>query len=195
MTAEPVIVGPYALGEGVIYRVEGEAREALAALPGAGMASDTLRECGEDFQRVIEVRFKRLTLSPDSLWAAWETLGPGACVGVVGPADPWVQVLGQWSAARSDSVLWAPAGRYIAVWLAHARGRSLWVFDGYEGQRLVMPWDEDCAYSNDCDVVRVMWLGGTLLNVEIRLGPAELSVPFEVNVEATPRVGAREENQ
>jgi hypothetical protein len=192
--AEPERVGRYALAERALYRLNDGQAEAVAVLPGGGAATDTLDECAVDFEGVVEVRFKRLTLSPDSQWAAWETSGPGACVGVLGPPRSPVEVLGHWSAARSDSVLWAPAGRYLAVWLVRPKGRrSLWVFDGIDGRRLEMPWDEDCAYAANCDVERVTWLGGTLLNVEIRLGPAELSVPFEVNVGATPAGGTREE--
>jgi hypothetical protein len=69
----------------------------------------------------------------------------------------------------------------------------VWVYDAVEAARLEMPWETDCAYVEDCDVERVVWLGGTLLNVGIRLGPAEASVPYEVNVAATQRYGMREE--
>jgi len=193
---EPVRVGSFAIDEGALYRVEGETLQVLAVLPGAGTAKDTLDECAAVIPELGGARFRNLTLSPDSTWAAWETTGPGACVGVVGPSQPPVRVLGKWSAAAlPDSVLWAPAGRYLAVWLEHpGRRRSLWVFDAVEGERLEMPWEVDCTYVEDCDVERVVWLGGTLLNVGIRLGPAEQSVPFEVNVEATPLAGTGEES-
>jgi hypothetical protein len=187
-------VGPYAIRDGVLYRVQRESLEALAVLPGAGTADDTLADCGPLIGGLGRSRFRRLTLSPDTLWAAWQTAGPGACVGLVGPRQPPVRVLGRWSAALPDSVLWAPAGRYLAIWLAHPGGRrSLLVFDAAGGERLGMPWEPDCAYAEHCDVMHAEWLGGTLLNVEIRLGPAELSVPFEVNVESAASVEPREE--
>jgi len=193
-SGELVRDGPYAIRDGVLYRVQGESLKALAVLPGAGSAQDTLVDCVVLIPELGRSRFRRLHLSPDTLWAAWETAGPGACVGVVGPRQPPVSVIGRWSAALPDSVLWAPAGRYLAIWLAHPGGRrSLLVFDAGEGQRLEMPWELDCAYAEDCDVVRAAWLGGTLLDVEIRLGPAELSVPFEVNVGGGASVEPREE--
>lgn len=193
-SSELVWAGPYAIRGGFLYAVKGESLEALAVLPGAGTAHDTLADCVAPVPELGRSRFRRLHLSPDTLWAAWETAGPGACVGVVGPRQPPVSVLGRWSAALPDTVLWAPAGRYLAICLAHPGGRrSVLVFDAGEGQRLEMPWEPDCAYAEDCDVVRAAWLGGTLLNVEIRLGPAELSVPFEVNVGGAVSVEPREE--
>jgi hypothetical protein len=193
-SGELVRVGPYAIRDGVLYRVQDESLEAIAVLPGAGTAQDTLADCVVPIPELERSRFRRLHLSPDTLWAAWETSGPGACVGVVGPRRAPVSVLGRWSAALPDSVLWAPAGRYLAIWLVHpGRRRSLSVFDAGESQRVEMPWELDCAYAEDCDVVRAAWLGGTLLNVEIRLGPAELSVPFEVNVGGAASVEPREE--
>ncbi len=79
--------------------------------------------------------------------------------------------------------MWAPASRYLAVWLTHLDGRrSLSVVDAEEGERLELPWELECETVGECDVVEVEWLGGTLLDVRIRLGPAEFSVPFEVNV-------------
>jgi len=192
--SDPTRVGPYALGEGTLYSVRGEELVPLAALPGSGVASDTLQECAGAIPELGNARFKGLTLSPDPAWAAWETTGPGACVGVVGPADPPVRVLGVWSAAIPDSMAWAPVGRYLAVWWIHPAGRrSLWVFDAISSARLDMPWDMDCMYEEDCDVERVVWLGGTLLDVGIRLGPAEESVPFEVNVAQTPGSDTSEE--
>jgi len=188
-------IGRYAIRDGVLYRLEGQSLEALAALPGAGTAPDTLEGCGAPIAGLGRSRFCRLTLSPDPLWAAWQTAGPGACVGLVGPRQPPVSLLGRWSAALPDSLLWAPAGHYLAIWLAHPGGwRSLLVFDAENGERLGMPWEPDCAYTEHCDVVRAAWLGGTLLNVEIRLGPAELSVPFEVNVGSAASVEPREES-
>ncbi len=47
--------------------------------------------------------------------------------------------------------------------------------------------------SDECDVASVKWLGGSLLNVEIRLGPAELPVPYEVNVASAGLAGLKEE--
>lgn len=191
---DPTRVGPYAIGEGTLYSVRGEELVPLAVLPGRGVAADTLEECTGAIPELGSARFGALTLSPDPAWAAWETMGPGACIGVVGPTDPPVRVLGVWSAAIPDSLLWAPAGRFLAVWWIHpAQRRSLWVFDAISSTRLEMPWDMDCTYEEDCDVERVVWLGGTLLNVGIRLGPAEESVPFEVNVAETPPTGTREE--
>jgi hypothetical protein len=75
----------------------------------------------------------------------------------------------------------------------HEQRRSLWLYDALQGVRLEMPWEFDCKYVGDCDVERVDWLGGSLLNVEIRLGPAEGAVPFEVNVEAAASLDMREE--
>jgi len=191
---DPTRVGPYAIGEGTLYSVRGEELVPLAALPGGGAASDTLKECSGAIPDLGTARFASLTLSPDPNWAAWETTGPGACVGVVGPAEPPVRVLGVWSAAIPDSLVWAPIGRYLAVWWVHPAGRrSLWVFDALTSARLEMPWDMDCIYEEDCDVERVVWLGGTLLDVGIRLGPAEESVPFEVNVAQMPGPEASEE--
>jgi hypothetical protein len=193
--SEPARAGPYAIAADALYRVRGAELEAVAVLPGAAVvASDTLEVCGSEAPEFGEARFRRLTLSPDTALAAWETAGPGACVGVVGIGEPPVRVLGRWSAAVPDTLIWAPAGRYLAVWLAQgARRRSLEVFDAREGERLEMPWELDCSYAEVCDVARATWLGGTLLNVEIRLGPAELSVPFEVNVDAAAPVEPREE--
>jgi hypothetical protein len=115
-------------------------------------------------------------------------------VGVVGLGEPAVRVLGRWSGAVPNAVLWAPAGRYLAVWLGWAAGRrSLEVFDAVAGVRLEMPWEVECGYAEACDVAEAAWLGGTLLDVEIRLGPAELPVPFEVNVADVAPVGSEEE--
>jgi hypothetical protein len=191
---DPIRVGPYAIGEGTLYRARGEELVPLAALPGGGVAADTLEECAGAIPELGSSRFGALTLSPDPDWAAWETTGLGACIGVVGPTDPPARVLGVWSAAIPDSLIWAPVGRFLAVWWIHpAQRRSLWVFDAVSSARLEMPWDMDCIYEEDCDVERVVWLGGTLLNVGIRLGPAEESVPFEVNVAETSPTGSTEE--
>lgn len=185
-------IGGFALTEGVLYRARGDVLEPVAALPGAGAASDTLTVCAVS-PELGAIRFRELKLSPDSTRAVWGTLGPGSCVGVIGPGEPPVRVLGRWSAATPDSLLWAPSSRHVAIWLRHpSERRSLEVYDAVEARRLEMPWEVDCEYVEDCDVIRVAWLGGTLLNVEIRLGPAELSVPFEVNVEAGRGSGAPE---
>jgi hypothetical protein len=194
--AEPdlVRVGEYGYAGGSLYDIGGAAPEALAVLPGAGVAPDTLEECAPAIPEFSEARFRKLRPSPDPSWASWETAGPGACVGVVGPGVPPVRALGHWSGAIPDSVFWAPAGRYLAVWLGHPGGRrSLQVFDAEGAARLAMPWDLDCTYPEDCDVVGAAWLGGTLLNVEISLGPAESPVPFEVNVTATAPADPTEE--
>lgn len=188
-------VGPYAVAGGTLYRVEGESLVAVAVLPDAGEAArDTLEECATEVLELGETRFERLSLAADTAWAAWATSGPGACVGVLGLGEPAVRVLGRWSGAVPDTVLWAPAGRYLAIWLRWAAGRrSLEVFDAPEGIRLEMPWEVECGFAEACDVARAEWLGGSLLNVEIRLGPAELSVPFEVNVAAVVPVESEEE--
>jgi hypothetical protein len=187
-------VGPYAIGEGRLYRVNGGAPEVLAVLPGAGGGADTLWECAAAVPGLGRARFRALSLSPDSAVAAWTTVGPGACVGTVGPGDSEVRVLGQWSSASPDSLLWAPAGDFLAVWLVRpGQRRSLAVFDVVAGKRLEMPWEADCAYADDCDVEDVAWLGSSLLNVSIRLGPAEFSVPFEVNVGRAAPAAAEEE--
>ncbi|UCC73309.1 MAG: hypothetical protein JSV86_01715 [Gemmatimonadota bacterium] len=193
--AELERAGAYAIGGGVLYRRVGGSYVPLAVLPGAGrQAPDTLEECATDIPDLGETRFEELDLATDTAWAAWVTSGPGACVGVVGLGDPAVRVLGRWTEAVPETVLWAPAGRYLAIWLARAAGRrSLEVFDALAGGRLAMPWETECDYAEDCDVAVAVWLGGTLLDVEIRLGPAELSVPFEVNVAAEALVGPEEE--
>ncbi len=187
--------GPYAIAGGALYRSEGESLVAVAVLPGAGeSAADTLEECAAEIPELGKVRFQRLDLAADTAWAAWATSGPGTCAGVVGLGEPAVRVLGRWSGAMPDTVLWAPAGRYLAIWLGWAAGRrSLEVFDVLAAARLEMPWEVECGYAEACDVARAAWLGGTLLNVEIRLGPAELPVPFEVNVAAVVPVGSEEE--
>lgn len=187
--------GAYAIGEAALYLEEAGSLVVLAVLPGAGLAApDTLDECVTEIPELGVPRFQRLSPAADPAWAAWSTSGPGACVGVVGPGEPTVRVLGRWTAAVPDSVFWAPAGRYLAIWLARAAGRrSLEVFDALEGTRLSMPWEAECGYAEDCDVAAAVWLGGTLLDVEIRLGPAELPVPFEVNVAAVAPEGSEEE--
>ncbi len=92
-------------------------------------------------------------------------------------------MLARWTQALPDTVLWAPSGRYVAVWLRHAgRRHSVEVFDADMGRRLTMPWERECARSQQCDVQRAAWVGGTLLDVDIRLGPGEQALPFEVNV-------------
>ncbi len=191
---EPVRVGAFALGEAALYGVRKDGGlEVLAVLPGGGTAPDTLVECGLTIPKLRPVRFRELTLAPNTSWAAWSTAGPVSCVGVVGPGVPRVRVLGRWSAAIPDSLMWAPASRYLAVWLNQLDGRhSLAVVDAEHGERLELPWEPECETGGDCDVVEVEWLGGSLLDVRIRLGPAESSVPFEVNVGAGAPV-AREE--
>ncbi len=192
--AEPARVGAFALGQATLYRTRDDTLEALAVLPGGGAAPDTLEECAPAIPELRPVRFEALRLSPDPRWAAWSTTGPGSCVGVAGPGELPVRVLAHWPAATPDSLIWAPASRYLAVWLAHAGGRSsLSVFDVEKAERLEMPWELECEVSGDCDVVEVEWFGGTLLDVEIRLGPAESSVPFEVNVGSVRSAEPKEE--
>ena len=188
-----VRTGDFASGGGVLYRMSGDELQPLVALPGAGPAADTVRECASAIPELAAARFVRLNLSPDSSRIAWETEGPGACVGAVGPEGERSRLLSRWTAAVPDTILWAPAGPYLAVWLKHAAGRrSVEVYDAAGGRRLAMPWDDDCALSEACDVNRLVWVGGTLLDVEIKLGPGELAVPFEVNV-AAPAAGQEEE--
>ena len=190
---EVVRTGDFASGGGVLYRMSGDELQPLVALPGAGPAADTVRECASAIPELAAARFVRLNLSPDSSRLAWETAGPGACVGAVGPEGERSRLLSRWTAAVPDTILWAPAGPYLAVWLKHAAGRrSVEVYDAAGGRRLAMPWDDDCALSEACDVNRLVWVGGTLLDVEIKLGPGELAVPFEVNV-AAPAAGQEEE--
>ncbi len=187
--------GPYAIAGGTLYRREGESLVAVAVLPDAGeSAPDTLEGCSAEIPELGKARFKHLDLAEDTAWAAWSSSAPGACVGVVGLGEPAVRVLGRWSGAVPNTTLWAPAGRYLAVWLGRAAGRrSLEVFDAIAGVRLEMPWEVECGYAEACDVAQAAWLGGTLLDVEIRLGPAELPVPFEVNVADVGPVGSEEE--
>lgn len=177
-------VGKYAMAAGTLYRMRDGVRESVAALPGAGVARDTVVECAVLAPGLGEVRFGRLRVAPDSAHAAWATVGPGTCVGTVAAAaDPSVRVLGFWPAAVTDSLLWAPGGDYLAVLLDHHGERaSVAVYDAVRGVRLEMPWERECEYTGGCDVEQAEWLGGSLLDVKIRLGPAERSVPFEVNV-------------
>ncbi len=177
-------MGPFAWGERALYRIGTDGGlEVLAVLPGDGSAPDTLVECALAIPQLRPVRFRELRLAPDPRWAAWSTTGPVSCVGVVAPGEPLVRVLGRWSAAVPDSLIWAPASRYLAVWLTHPDGRrSVAVVDAERRERLELPWELECEASGECDVVEVEWLGGSLLDVRIRLGPAEFSVPFEVNV-------------
>ncbi len=195
--AELERAGAYAMSDAALYRAVAGSLVALATLPKAGVtAADTLEECVAEIPELGKTRFQRLSLAPDTAWVAWATSGPGACVGVLGPGEPAVRVLGRWPGVLPDTLLWAPAGRYLAVGLARAAGRhSLEVFDALAAARLEMPWEVECGYVEDCDVAQAAWLGGTLLNVEIRLGPAERPVPFEVNVAATAPDVSEEENR
>lgn len=179
-------VGKYAMSPGTLYRRRNGVREPVAVLPGAGVARDTVVECAVLAPGLGEVRFAQLSVAPDSAHAAWATLGPGTCVGTVAAGgEPSVRVLGFWPAAATDSLLWAPGGDYLAVLLNHhGRRTSVSVYDAVRGVRLEMPWETECEFSGECDVEQAEWLGGSLLDVRIRLGPAELSVPFEVNVRA-----------
>jgi hypothetical protein len=187
-------VGDFALGAGTLYRRGNGVPEAVAVLPGAGVGMDTVVECTVHTPELGEARFRLLQQAPDSGLAAWATMGPGTCVGTLSAGDPAVRVLGYWPAAATDRLLWAPAGSYLAVWLDHHGQRgSLCVFDAVNGVRLEMPWEAECEYVGDCDIEKAEWLGGSLLNVMIRLGPAERSVPFEVNVEAAATLGTEEE--
>lgn len=184
--------GNYAMGPGTLYRLRGGKREPVAVLPGAGAGRDTVFECAVLAPGLGEVRFGLLELTPDSALAAWATTGPGTCVGTLAAGEPAVRVLGFWPAAATDSLLWAPAGHYLAVLLDHHGQRcSVAVYDVANAARLEMPWEQECE--DDCDVEQAQWLGGSLLNVRIRLGPAERSVPFEVNVEAAASLEREEE--
>lgn len=186
--------GKYAMSSGTLYRLQGGKREPVAVLPGAGVGGDTLFECAELAPGLGEVRFGLLEVTPDSAMAAWATTGPGTCVGTLLAGEPAVRVLGFWPAAATDSLLWAPAGYYLAVLLDHHGQRcSVSVYDAVRGARLEMPWEQECEYVGDCDVEQAQWLGGSLLNVRIRLGPAERSVPFEVNVETAASLEREEE--
>lgn len=192
---KPLRSGQFTTRGGVLYRVEGDELLAVTALPGAGVAPDTLENCAAAIPRLAEDGFRRLVASPDAGRAAWQTSGPGACVGVADAASGAISVLGRWSTAVPDSLVWAPRGGYLAVLLMHPDGRhSVGVFDAETGAELAMPWEADCEGRADCDVSRVKWLGGSLLNVEIRQGPAELSVPYEVNVGMAAAVTRSEES-
>ena len=179
-------VGKYAMSTGTLYRRRDGVQEPVAVLPGAGIARDTVVECAVLAPGLGAVRFGQLRMAPDSAHAAWATVGPGTCVGTVAAAaEPSVRVLGFWPAAATDSLLWAPGGDYLAVLLDHHGQRtSVSVYDAVRGVRLEMPWESECEFSGECDVEEAEWLGGSLLDVRIRLGPAERSVPFEVNVRA-----------
>lgn len=181
-------MGRFAYSDLRLYRERDGTLEVLTALPAGGETANTLKGCGAATPQLGAARFRLLVLSPDSTWAAWGTEGPGACAGVIGEGERAVQVLAGWSSALPDSVLWAPAGQYLAIWLRQAGGRrALSVFDVVEGVRLEMPWELECGDEENCDVFDVNWLGGTLLDVQIRSGPAGLSVAYEVNVGEVPR--------
>lgn len=175
--------GPFAVAGGLLYRASDDSLIPLLALPGAGPAPDTASECEPAIPKLGKRGFGALILAPDSQITVWVTDGPGACVGVSGLEPGGGQVLGHWTEAVPEEIAWAPAGRYVVVWLEHARDRhSVAVYDALRGERMEMPWRGDCEESEACDVKSVSWAGGTLLDVEIRLGPGELPVPFEVNV-------------
>ena len=187
-------VGDFAMAPDALYRRRDGVTETIAVLPGAGVGRDTVLECTVHAPELGEARFRRLQHAPESGLAAWATTGPGTCVGTLSNREPAVRVLGFWPAAATDTLLWSPAGGYLAVWLDYRGQRgSLWVFEALEGVRLEMPWEAECEYVGDCDVEQVEWFGGSLLNVMIRLGPAERSVPFEVNVEDAASLGMEEE--
>jgi hypothetical protein len=189
--------GEYAMSKGTLYRTRDGVREPVAVLPGAGVARDTVVECAVLAPGLGEVRFGQLIVAPDSAHAAWATVGPGSCVGTVAAAaEPSVHVLGFWPAAATDSLLWAPGGDYLAVLLDHRGQRSsVSVYDAVRGVRLEMPWESECEFSGECDVEQAEWLGGSLLDVRIRLGPAERSVPFEVNVRAAASLDTDKEEE
>lgn len=193
--AEPVVrEGPFAMADHSLYRSRDGQMRRVAAFPSSAEPTTDLAKCGEGVRELGAPRFRRLVLGRDSTMAVWVTAGVGTCVGVVSIGEPAVRVLDYWVTAVADSVLWAPAGRYVAIRLIHeGQRRSLEVYDVSDGVRLEMPWEQDCRYHGDCDVERVAWLGGTLLDVGIRLGPAEQSVPFEVNVAAAVPVEIEEE--
>ncbi len=189
-----VRAGAFAYAGARLYTIRDGVTKVLAALPGGGQAPDTLDECAPSIPNLGAARFRELVPSPDPNWTAWETAGAGACVGVAARAAGSVQMLGHWAGAVPDKVMWAPAGRFLAVWLTHpGQRRSLELFDAETAERLEMPWEAECGLSGGCDVSRASWVGGTLLNVDIRLGPAEQPVPFEVNVAAATPTGQVEE--
>lgn len=193
-TATRTRVGPYAFTQGILYRLEEEAEIPIVAVPGSGPARDTLPLELSSAPALGPARFRRLAVSPDTQWVAWEVGGPGAWVGVVGPEERTARVLGSWSKALPDTLLWAPAGGYLAVSLRHPDGRrGVDVFDVSVGKPLVLPWEKDCEGEDRCDVTAVRWVGGTLLDVEIRPGPDEPSVPFEINVSGLRSLDAVEE--
>lgn len=174
-------VGGYAFGGGVLYREVGDSQIALLALPGADAARDTLPLQVGSEPALGPAHFRAARPAPDSEWLAWEVGGPGTWVGVLGPEGQRF-VLDSWSNALVDTLMWAPAGGYLAVILRHPDGRrSVEVYEVESGRRLGLPWKEDCI-AERCDLTDVGWLGGTLLDVEIRPGIDEPSVPFEVNV-------------
>lgn len=193
-TAMRTRVGPYAFTQGILYRIEEGSEIPMVAVPGSGPARDTLPLEVSSAPALGPARFRRLAVSPDTEWVAWEVGGPGAWVGVVGPEERTTRVLGSWSKALPDTLLWAPAGGYLAVSLRHPDGRrSVEVFDVTAGKPLVLPWKGDCEGENRCDVTAARWVGGTLLDVEIRPGPDEPSVPFEINVSGLAPLDAVEE--
>lgn len=191
---EELEAGPYVTDGGVLYELSPEGRTALLALPGAGPAPDTLAFDSTSASALGAPKFRRLVLSPDSEAVAWEVGGAGSWVGVAGRLTRGVWLLNHWTGALPDTLIWSPVGRYLAVQLRHPDGRaSVDVFDTSVRKRLALPWQRECEGIDACDVTEVRWVGGTLMDVEIRLGEDEPSVPFEVNVsELTPVSGPKE---
>ena len=191
---EELQAGPYVTAGGVLYRVSEGGREAVLALPGAGPAPDTLALDSVSTSALGAPRFRRLALAPDSGAVAWEVGGAGAWVGVAGRTRQSVWLLNHWTDALPDRLIWSPVGRYLVVRLRHRDGRvGVEVFDTPAGKRLLLPWERECEGIDACDVTAVKWVGGTLMDVEIRLGEDEPSVPFEVNVtELAPAPGPKE---
>lgn len=187
---------PFVVTRDVLFRIEDGRRDPVLALAGSGPARDTLRLGRDSAGGALGTpRFRRLIAAPDSSWLAWEVVGGGAWVGVIAPVEPHARTLGHWTDALPDTLLWSPAGRYLAVPLRSGAGTlALSVFDTERGEPLGLPWEAECAATRACDIADVRWVGGTLLDVEIRPGADESAVPYEVNVEdLAPATGSDDE--
>lgn len=182
-TSEAREIGRYRFAEGSILLEESGSTRVLAVLPGFGAGPDTLSDCGPPVMGLRAAHLQLVMASPDTGRVAWTSTAPGACLGVVEGAEARVRVLGRLSEAVPDSLAWSPDGEHLAVWLRHpGGGRSLSVYDVKGGKRLAMPWEEECSRRDGCEVVSAEWLGNSLFDVKIRMGPAEEPIAYEVNV-------------
>ena len=176
-------IGRYRFAEGSILVEASGSTRVVAVLPGFGPGPDTLSGCGPPITGLRAARLELVRASPDTGRVAWTSSAPGSCLGIVEAGETPVRVLDRLSETVPDSLRWSPDGEHLAVWLLHLGGaRSLSVYDVRRGRRLAMPWEEECSRREACDVVSAEWLGNSLFDVKIRMGPAEEPIAYEVNV-------------